>query len=216
MRCWWICLWTGMVRSRSGSCWTRRTAPCTATRGVASFMVTTAAIATCRCTYSVVSSCCARDCGRRTGRQWHLLKEMPWGDSSPFVKAKRAIKRGSYSQWTWRDLTRGKTRVIPKMALETPPRFPWRSACCQAPAVRGGAAPPRTPSHSPASGLHRERVPHAPKGNHRADSPPVAKPARKLFQTKVRLQTASPHAPVAPLPTLGPLDTREADVSALP
>ena len=22
-------------------------------------------------------------------------------DSSPFVKAKRAIKRGSYSQWTW-------------------------------------------------------------------------------------------------------------------
>ena len=63
-------------------------------------------------------------------------------DSSPFVKAKRAIKRGSYSQWTWRDLTRGKTRVIPKMALEAPPRFPWRSACCQAPAVRGGAAPP--------------------------------------------------------------------------
>ena len=31
------------------------------------------------------------------------------GDSSPFVKAKRALKRGSYSQWTWRDLTRGKT-----------------------------------------------------------------------------------------------------------
>ena len=63
-------------------------------------------------------------------------------DSSPFVKAKRAIKRGSYSQWTWRDLTRGKTRVIPKMALEAPPRFPWRSACCQAPAVRGGPPNP--------------------------------------------------------------------------
>ena len=41
-------------------------------------------------------------------------------------------------------------------------------------------------------------------------------PARKLFQTKVRLQTASPHAPVAPLPTPAPLDTRKADVSALP
>ena len=63
---------------------------------------------------------------------------------------------------------------------------------------------PRTPSHSPASGLHGERVPQAPRGNHRAVSPPVAKPARKLFQTKVRLQTASPHAPVAPLPTPAP------------
>ena len=117
-------------------------------------------------------------------------------DSSPFVKAKRAIKRGSYSQWAWRDLTRGKTRVIPKMALEAPPRFPWRSACCQAPCSQGRrCALPRTPSHSPASGLHGERVPQAPGGNHRADSPPVAKPARKLFQAKVRLQTASPHAP---------------------
>ena len=67
------------------------------------------------------------------------------GDSSPFVKAKRALKRGSYSQWTWRDLTRGTTRVIPKMALEAAPRFPWRSACCQTPAVRGGAAPSPEP-----------------------------------------------------------------------
>ena len=63
---------------------------------------------------------------------------------------------------------------------------------------------PRTPSHSPASGWHGERVPQAPRGNHRADSPPVAKPARKLFQTKVRLQTAAPPAPVAPLPTPAP------------
>ena len=78
------------------------------------------------------------------------------GDSSPFVKAKRAIKRGSYSQWTWRDFTRGKTRVIPKMALEAPPRFPWRSACCQAPAVRGGAAPsPEPPIPQPSKRFAR-------------------------------------------------------------
>ncbi len=78
------------------------------------------------------------------------------GDSSPFVKAKRAIKRGSYSQWAWRDLTRGKTRVIPKMALEAPPRFPWRSACYQAPAVRGGAAPsPEPPLPQPSKRFAR-------------------------------------------------------------
>ncbi len=46
----------------------------------------------------------------------------------------------------WRDFTRGTTRVIPKMALEAAPRFPWRSACCQAPAVRGGAAPSPEPN----------------------------------------------------------------------
>ena len=56
-------------------------------------------------------------------------------------QGQKSYKRGSYSQWTWRDFTGGKTRVIPKMALEAPPRFPWRSACCQAPAVRGGVAP---------------------------------------------------------------------------
>ena len=84
-----------------------------------------------------------------------LAEEDGGGDSSPFVKAKRAIKRGSYSQWTWRDLTRGKTRVIPKMALEAPPRFPWRSACCQAPAVRGGAAPSPEPLPQPSKRFAR-------------------------------------------------------------
>ena len=87
------------------------------------------------------------------------------GDSSPFVKAKRAIKRGSYSQWTWRDLTRGKTRVIPKMALEAPPRFPWRSACCQAPAVRGGAAPSPEPPPTAQQAVCTERgFPRLPGG----------------------------------------------------
>ena len=94
-----------------------------------------------------------------------------------------------------------------------PPKSSTASAPCSAAA--SSSPLPRTPSHSPASGLHGERVSQAPRGNHRADSPPVAKPARKLFQTKVRLQTASPHAPVAPLPTPAPLDTREVDVSAL-
>ena len=86
-------------------------------------------------------------------------------DSSPFVKAKRAIKRGSYSQWAWRDLTRGKTRVIPKMALEAPPRFPWRSACCQAPAVRGGAAPSPEPPPTAQQAVCTERgFPRLPGG----------------------------------------------------
>ncbi len=86
------------------------------------------------------------NCGRRVAES-----------SQEGEKAKRAIKRGSYSQWTWRDLTRGKTRVIPKMALEAPPRFPWRSACCQAPAVRGGAAPSPEPPPTAQQAVCTER-----------------------------------------------------------
>ena len=37
----------------------------------------------------------------------------------------------------------------------------------------------------------------------------------RIAEELTRLQTASPHAPVAPLPTPAPLDTREVDVSAL-
>ena len=75
--------------------------------------------------------------------------------------------------------------------------------------------PPPNPLPQPSKRFARREGFPGSQGNHRADSPPVAKPARKLFQTKVRLQTASPHAPVAPLPTPTPLDTREVDVSAL-
>ena len=43
------------------------------------------------------------------------------------------------------------------MALEAPPRFPWRSACCQAPAVRGGAAPSPEPPPTAQQAVCTER-----------------------------------------------------------
>ena len=61
--------------------------------------------------------------------------------------------------------------------------------------------PPPNPLPQPSKRFARRESSPGSRGNHRADSPPVAKPARKLFQTKVRLQTASPHAP---LPTPAP------------
>ena len=80
-------------------------------------------------------------------------------------QGQKSSKRGGYSQWTWRDFTRGKTRVIPKMALEAPPRFPWRSACCQAPAVRGGAAPSPEPPPTAQQAVCTERgFPRLPGG----------------------------------------------------
>ena len=110
-------------------------------------------------------------------------------------QGQKSSKRGSYSQWTWRDFTRGKTRVIPKMALEALPHFPWRSACCQAPAARGDAAPSPEPPPTAQQAVCTERGFPRLQGESQGRLPPVAKPARKLFQAKVRLQTASPHAP---------------------
>ncbi len=43
------------------------------------------------------------------------------------------------------------------MALEAPSRFPWRSACCQAPAVRGGAAPSPEPPPTAQQAVCTER-----------------------------------------------------------
>ena len=43
------------------------------------------------------------------------------------------------------------------MALEAAPRFPWRSACCQAPAVRGGAAPSPEPPPTAQQAVCTER-----------------------------------------------------------
>ena len=51
------------------------------------------------------------------------------------------------------------------MALEAPPRFPWRSACCQAPAVRGGAAPSPEPPPTAQQAVCTERgFPRLPGG----------------------------------------------------
>ena len=43
------------------------------------------------------------------------------------------------------------------MALEAPPRFSWRSACCQAPVVRGGAAPSPEPPPTAQQAVCTER-----------------------------------------------------------
>ena len=51
------------------------------------------------------------------------------------------------------------------MALEAAPRFPWRSACCQAPAVRGGAAPSPEPPPTAQQAVCTERgFPRLPGG----------------------------------------------------
>ncbi len=51
------------------------------------------------------------------------------------------------------------------MALEAPPRLPWRSACCQAPAVRGGAAPSPEPPPTAQQAVGTERgFPRLPGG----------------------------------------------------
>ena len=64
--------------------------------------------------------------------------------------------------------------------------------------------PPPNPLPQPSKRFARREGSPGSQESQGRDSPPVAKPARKLFQTKVRLQTASPHAPVAPLPTPAP------------
>ena len=137
------------------------------------------------------------------------------GDSSPFVKAKRAIKRGSYSQWTWRDLTRGKTQVIPKMALEAVPRF--RGGLPAARLLQSGEAlrPPPNPLPQPSKRFARREGSAGSQGESQGRLPTSCQASQKTVPGEGQAADCFTACSGRSAPYAGPLDTREVDVSAL-